>query len=201
MNFYKNADKRLRAFIDGSISEWVTAQSDYKEFSIYRDLASCESPIEAYFGVALHFSHVNYYYRDAEIGTDGGFTFFDADTFKHLHDMNEVEGPAEGGYAYVCPQARVGEYRVDYLIAAKASTSTKIYRVIVECDGHEFHEKTKEQAARDKKRDRTLTNSGFTVFRFTGSEIFRDPQKCADEVAEFLNNRALIDVPDLRRVR
>lgn len=43
----------------------------------------------------------------------------------------------------------------------------------VECDGHDFHEKTKEQARRDKSRDRILISHGIHTIRFTGSEIFR----------------------------
>jgi len=53
--------------------------------------------------------------------------------------------------------------------------------VIVECDGHDFHERTKEQAARDRSRDRALQAGGFHVLRFTGSEIHREPLKCALE--------------------
>jgi len=68
------------------------------------------------------------------------------------------------------------QYRVDFLIQSEGK------KIIVECDGHEFHEKTKEQAASDKKRDRDLQNLGFVVYRFTGSEVLRDPAACVVEV-------------------
>lgn len=55
-------------------------------------------------------------------------------------------------------------------------------RVLVECDGHDFHERTKAQAKRDRKRDRALQQNGEKVFRFTGSEIWEDPIGCAWEV-------------------
>jgi hypothetical protein len=58
--------------------------------------------------------------------------------------------------------------------------------VLVECDGHDFHERTKDQAARDKKRDRNLATAGWTTLRFTGSEIYADPLKCASDVVEYL---------------
>jgi hypothetical protein len=58
--------------------------------------------------------------------------------------------------------------------------------LIIECDGHEFHEKTKAQAARDKKRDRTLQSLGYVVIRFTGSEVYNDPIACAEEALECL---------------
>lgn len=57
-----------------------------------------------------------------------------------------------------------------------------VFRLAVECDGHDFHERTKEQAARDRARDRRLQEAGYTVMRFTGSEIYRDPVKCVLEV-------------------
>ncbi len=49
---------------------------------------------------------------------------------------------------------------------------------VIECDGHDFHERTKEQAQRDKKRDRELQAAGYKVFRFTGSEIWRSRGEC-----------------------
>jgi very-short-patch-repair endonuclease len=54
------------------------------------------------------------------------------------------------------------------------------------CDGHAFHERTKEQAKRDRSRDRGAQLHGLPIFRFTGSEIWNDPMGCADEVLEFM---------------
>lgn len=56
------------------------------------------------------------------------------------------------------------------------------FYVAIECDGHDFHEKTKEQAQKDKTKDRTLKAKGLTVLRFTGTEITRKPHACAREV-------------------
>lgn len=58
----------------------------------------------------------------------------------------------------------------------------------VELDGHDFHERTKEQAKRDKSRDRELQASGWVVLRFTGSEVFNDPYECASETMSTLQN-------------
>ena len=77
-------------------------------------------------------------------------------------------------------QVPIGRYRVDFLVFALGDP----YGVIVEVDGHEFHEKTKEQAEHDKKRDRYLTGEGYRVLRFTGREVWRDPHACADEATE-----------------
>lgn len=59
-------------------------------------------------------------------------------------------------------------------------------RFAVELDGHDFHEKTKEQAARDHSRDRLLTLEQWVPLRFTGSEVFSDPSGCLAEVMAFL---------------
>jgi very-short-patch-repair endonuclease len=59
-------------------------------------------------------------------------------------------------------------------------------RLAVEVDGHEFHEKTKDQAARDKRRDRELQQEGWNVFRFTGSEVWRVPFGCCDQINRFI---------------
>jgi hypothetical protein len=52
---------------------------------------------------------------------------------------------------------------------------------VIEIDGHDFHERTKEQAAADRKRDRVLSALGYTVIRFTGSEVYAAPSDCARE--------------------
>lgn len=61
-------------------------------------------------------------------------------------------------------------------------------QLAVECDGHDFHERTKEQARRDKGRDRKLVAAGVQVVRFTGSEIFADPLRCGGWVLDTLKH-------------
>lgn len=78
-------------------------------------------------------------------------------------------------------------YRVDFMICCvgQEDNPNKL-RLVIECDGHDFHEKTKQQAQRDKERDRNLQMAGYRVIHFTGSEVFKDPGKCVREVVEFL---------------
>lgn len=80
----------------------------------------------------------------------------------------------------VYPQTKIGPYRVDFLCEHNKNLSRR--SVVVEVDGHDWHERTKEQASRDKRRDRALTGAGLTVVRFTGSDVYHDPLKCATEV-------------------
>lgn len=86
------------------------------------------------------------------------------------------------------PQAPFDNRRVDFLIFAKDYRSAPPClwrRLIIECDGHDFHERTKRQAARDRSKDRRATMEGIDFFRFTGSEIWRDPWGCAAEITDW----------------
>ncbi|MBA2502348.1 MAG: DUF559 domain-containing protein [Pyrinomonadaceae bacterium] len=74
-----------------------------------------------------------------------------------------------------------------YLISPPTYTRIE-KKIIVECDGHDFHEKTKVQAAHDKRRDRILQSLGYKVFRFTGSEIHNNAISCALEVFDCLRH-------------
>jgi hypothetical protein len=126
----------------------------------------CESPIEAMLGAALlfndRFSHVSY---------------------NPLILAGQQELPHwPPSVRLLIPQFEINGYRIDWL-----------YRdgdllTFIECDGHDFHERTKVQAARDKKRDRELQVHG-PILRFTGSEIWADPFHCASQIDDFVNER------------
>lgn len=96
------------------------------------------------------------------------------------------------GGALVYQQAEVGKYRADFLIAdcSWPAEEKGTQWIVVECDGHDFHERTKEQAKRDKQRDRFFQSEGYKVLRFTGSEIWADPEECASEITEQLGGNA-----------
>lgn len=82
-------------------------------------------------------------------------------------------------------QVRILDWRVDFVVSVGVRERGRIRarRLAIECDGHDFHERTKEQAARDRSRDRALQAAGYTVMRFTGSELYRDPVGCVLEIA------------------
>ncbi len=88
---------------------------------------------------------------------------------------------------FLAPQVRVGEYRVDFVFGFGENFDRPNRCIVIECDGHEFHQKTKEQAARDRTRDRYLSTIYGRVIRFTGSEIYRSPASCAVEASKVLN--------------
>lgn len=74
------------------------------------------------------------------------------------------------GYGISCGNKT---YYPDFLAEDKFSD----YKLVIECDGHEFHS-SKEQIAHDNERNRTLILNGYDVIHFSGSEIYKEPAKC-----------------------
>lgn len=65
---------------------------------------------------------------------------------------------------------------------------------VIEIDGHEWHEKTKEQARLDKEKDRTYIKNSFIPIRFTGYEVYHHVDLCVKEVFEIMElNDKLFD--------
>jgi hypothetical protein len=61
---------------------------------------------------------------------------------------------------------------------------------VIETDGHQFHERTVEQASNDRRRDRRLARYRISVLRFTGTDVVRGSEEFAQEVVDFVNERA-----------
>jgi very-short-patch-repair endonuclease len=81
-----------------------------------------------------------------------------------------------------------GEFAVDFCVTRRG---TRTPLVVIEIDGHDFHEKTKEQARSDKQRERAIVRAGTTVLRFSASEVFRGPRGCVEEVIAFIEGQNL----------
>lgn len=69
-------------------------------------------------------------------------------------------------------------HRLDYAVVAPRRD---VFMAIEIDGGHHFQ---REQAQRDRKRDRDLAGRGWTPIRFTGGEVFRDAESCVREVVE-----------------
>lgn len=137
-----------------------------EEYQLHK--GHCESPIEELLLAAL-----------MSAGTTLGNTNV---IFMGRHSISDRFIQQET--VYIHQQAEVGKYRTDFLFhdCSVPFEISKPRLMAVECDGHDFHEKTKEQARRDKQRDRYFQSIGVKVLRFTGSEIWQDPDKCAEEI-------------------
>jgi len=161
--------------------------------SLYDAFSICESPIEAMFMSAL-LVYASTNWMKIRINAN-----------RRTHRLNYQANTLQE--LIITPQYVIGDYRIDFWVEFEeivpdfdneiiSKNGEKIpgsrigkASVLVECDGHEFHEKTKEQAAKDKKRDRMLQSIGFHVFRFTGSEIWKNPLSCAQEVFQYLEKK------------
>jgi very-short-patch-repair endonuclease len=166
--------------------------------AVHSLLRLADSPIEARFLLALILFGVEEGWR-VEIRESPGQR-------KYPHAVN-YGADSDSNVLLILPQFKLGEYRVDFLLRYTCSTiaclppgddtsasarrdfQTLVERqIIVECDGHDYHERTKEQARRDKKRDRRLQAMGFPVYRYTGSELYQDSIECVREVVRILKN-------------
>ena len=94
--------------------------------------------------------------------------------------------PLEGlDRVQIIPQLRIGVYRADFAIVH--GRHGVFARVVVECDGRDFHDRTQEQANHDRLRDRRLMAAGWPVLRFAGSEIASNVLSCASEIGAALS--------------
>lgn len=89
--------------------------------------------------------------------------------------------PVYGMYNFTAKcQWNIAGYRVDFFVTHGDK------RIVIECDGHEFHEKTKEQASSDKRKDRELQKLGFIILRYSGSDIVNNPSKITDDLNDII---------------
>jgi very-short-patch-repair endonuclease len=113
----------------------------------------------------------------------------DAHQVQKLMDLDREQSDPGSSLLIVWPQATFDGRIVDFMIFCldwrNAKSVATWRRLVVECDGHHFHNKTKEQVSRDRKKDRRATLNGVDFFRFTGSEIWRDPWGCAEQITDW----------------
>lgn len=84
----------------------------------------------------------------------------------------------------VYPQYQIGKYRVDFLICCSDGNTER--KLIVELDGHQFHEMNESQRRYEKERDRYFQFAGFKVFHYTGRQVIANPFKIVMECIKIL---------------
>lgn len=104
------------------------------------------------------------------------------------HVMLDRRGDSDHLRGYVQREVTVGEksFRLDLafewqdseLETMAAKIGLPLPKVAIELDGHDFHERTKEQVAIRDARDRALLGAGWTVFHVSGSAFHRNPEEC-----------------------
>ncbi len=129
----------------------------------------CESEIEVMYGVAANIL----------------MTLGHPNLFKLIPASEESEyGETQ---ILLMPQYPWQNYRIDWVWRWRMHSKHGL--VFIECDGHDFHERTKEQAEHDRSKDRVIQAAGIPILRFTGREIFRDVVACVFETVDFISAR------------
>ena len=123
------------------------------------------TPIEQMFNVAWEIT------IDKEIAKEG------FEKYIYLDPQNTIE---TNGHKYIADFVYTPEIQLnDYAKQGKR-------KLVIECDGHEFHQKNKEQVIKDNQREYDLKMAGYDVLRFSGSEIYNTPYGCAEKTLNYI---------------
>lgn len=76
-------------------------------------------------------------------------------------------------------------YYIDFCLSVFNGNDDAI-DLFIEVDGHKFHNESKKKVAEDKQRERALQTSCDGMITFTGSEVYNDPDGCAEETISTL---------------
>ncbi|MCR9093499.1 MAG: DUF559 domain-containing protein [bacterium] len=154
-----------RAYVDQVLHE--------KRIAIHVLLARCESPIEQQLAAALW---ARWDCRVRELGSG----------------MDAPLGGDDCRVVSIEPQRMIvvanARYRADFVVYRSTKGQGVDPLIVVEADGREFHDRTQSQACRDRRRDRAMVLQGMRVLRFSGSEIYGDPDACAAEIDALLRS-------------
>lgn len=153
---------KIESSVQQAINEYL---SDY-ELELLSCMDGCESPIEQLMALALYTKSQSWVVSNR--------------CNKLNLDIVDIQTQGE----VVSSSGK--KYRADFIIPVFDLKTHNSKCFVIECDGHEFHEKTKQQAMRDKQRERALVEKGYVVVRFSGSEIYKNPNACAEEVFQII---------------
>lgn len=167
--FKKITEENYEEFSLGNYDDWISDKvrtfllgnsSDY-QMELEYSLIDCESPIEQLLAIELESLKLeNIYIYNPYID---------------VISINKQE----------IVETKNKKYRVDFLIPVIYKNQENI-TFIIECDGYEFHQKTKKQVEKDNIRQRDLQEAGYEIIRFSGTEIYNRPAKCALEIKNII---------------
>jgi very-short-patch-repair endonuclease len=163
---FNDSDKRIfeRSLImENKIDKWLEKRGeDIKDEWIIRTqerIKRCESPIERLF---------------------------------FLECLYQTEFWSDYENIFIMPQYQVDNFRVDFFfyidLDNKHFPNNKESNLIVEIDSYLWHGSNPEQFAKEKERERCLQKEGYQILRYSGKEIYRNVQKCVEEVLDHLLN-------------
>lgn len=164
---YDMSEKEILEAVPTNVQEKLNEIIDSYKSTIINSLINCESPIEQLLALKLN---------------------------ERLYKYYSVNGNVEvlGFENQAIIDCKSKKYRVDFLIELvfkEYGRYKDLLKLVIECDGHDFHEKTKEQVRKDNERVRAIQNEGYEVLRFSGSEIYNNTEKCINEIIKFIFSR------------
>ena len=136
------------------------------------------SPIESILTLALH-NQLAHFYEGWSCRVYS----------EHEYRQALAEAKINGGSFVLVPQWSVSQIGLVDLAVFVPGLDHRRPIVAVETDGHQFHERTPEQASKDRRRVRTLQRLGIAVYPFTGTDVVRSSEESAQEIVEFINAR------------
>ena len=158
---------KVREKLVDSVRETLDDYVAFYERDLYECMIDCESPIEQL--MALELYSVN-------------------KLFSSVTSQIEILRIKPQEYIQIEKQT----YKVDFMVNIAFKILDKYeddLNLVIECDGYEFHQKTKEQVKKDYERDRLLQMAGYYVLRFGGSEIYNNPFECRKKINQFISNK------------
>lgn len=163
---------------------------------IRKGLALCESPVEELFLVHCldSFDAIQIDIESMPFHYLFRFMYPEIERFRfRLFPQYRVQNP---GWTL---GSGPNQYRLDFAVTIERDESGggdrfTYRRIAIEVDGHDFHERTKEQAQRDKARDRNLVSDGWQILRYTGSEIYASPEEIVFNLEAYLVSQASLVV-------
>ena len=103
-----------------------------------------------------------------------------------VREIKELNFVIEPQYEIKCDSKK---YYIDFAIIHYECFKDDLqdnFKLAIECDGYEFHQKTKEQVDKDNLREYDLKMKGFDILRFSGREIYNNPIKCAIKTINYI---------------
>ena len=157
-------EENFKSYLVDEVRTNFTIETSECELGMMYAITDCESPIEQLLAIELERINLKNIYE-----------------LNPFIDVIEIEKQKE----IKCGKKT---YRVDFLIpVVYKNQENKMF--VVECDGHEFHQKTKEQVENDNKRQRDLQKEGYEIIRFSGTEIWHKSYQCACEIKNIIMSK------------
>jgi hypothetical protein len=108
---------------------------------------------------------------------------------------------------FIFPQFKINNYKVDFMIFVASfnewskdglnnyPSKHKEKCLIVELDSYLWHGSDPEQFTKEKTREREIIKEGYNIMRFSGREIYRNVEKCVEEITEHFweENKKIIE--------